>query len=188
MKLLAVVTPPSIYHNNRYKLGPMRADFFLNLDPECNYVFSVFLYLSSVLGILLVMVLVGPRGTNFMARVIFDTTLGRGRGGTNNNDRDPGMITCQVLRVDGGGGGFWWRIYDEGMMMYHGREVPVRSQRSRGHGDRDGDGEISSSLEEAFSEEALSDEFSSDDDAGYYSSSDNSLDDNNYGDVSSCSL
>ena len=48
-------------------------------------------------------VLVGPRGTKFMERVISDNALGRGRGGTNDNDSDYEMITCEVI------GGGWGR-------------------------------------------------------------------------------
>ena len=50
-----------------------------------------------------------------------EATLGRGRGGTNDNDSASDMIKCGVI---GGGGGIirlWWRVYNYGMTMIHAR-------------------------------------------------------------------
>ena len=56
-----------------------------------------------------------------MARVMLDYTLGRGRGGTNDNDSASDMIKCGVIGGGGGSSRFWWRVYNGGMMMVHAR-------------------------------------------------------------------
>ena len=81
--------------DQRYKLGPARVAFPPNLDPECTSGLSALLLASKGLGRSADTVLVGPCGTKVMTRVMSDAALGRGRGGTNNNDIDPDVIMCE---------------------------------------------------------------------------------------------
>ena len=65
--------------------------------------------------------LLGLQGTKVIERMMSYATLGRGRGGTNDNDSASDMIKCGVI---GGGGGIirlWWRVYNYGMTMIHAR-------------------------------------------------------------------
>ena len=78
--------------NQRYKLGPTRATFSPNLDIECNSRFCGILFMLRVSVRLVYTVLVGHRFTEVVSRVMLDTTLGRGIGGNNHNNRDYNMI------------------------------------------------------------------------------------------------
>ena len=82
----------------------------------------------------------GHRGKNVIKRVMWDAILGRGIGGRNDNDIDPGGILCKILRGGGGGGGLCCRVYDDGIIIDYAREVPVQSQSCHSHGYRDRDG------------------------------------------------